>query len=96
MRPKTEKDAPVRLPYFGLNRLLPFLRPYRKQLTVMILLGIVGSAADIIFPLFQRYAIDHYIAEAVLDTLPVFIGRVRMLILSFARRWGRSSEQGTV
>ena len=74
MRPKTEKDAPVRLPYFGLNRLLPFLRPYRKQLAVMILLGIVGSAADIIFPLFQRYAIDHYIAEAVLDTLPVFIG----------------------
>ena len=71
---KDDKNAPVRLPYFGLNRLLPFLRPYRKRLLIMILLGIAASVADIIFPLFQRYAINHYIAEAVLDTLPIFIG----------------------
>ncbi len=70
---KEDQNAPVRLPYFGLNRLLPFLRPYGKRLLVMILLGVAASVADILFPLFQRYAINHYIAKSVLDTLPVFI-----------------------
>ncbi len=68
------KTDHVRLPYFGLNRLLPFLKPYRKRLIIMFVFGIMGSVVDIILPLFQRHAINNYIVTGILDTLPYFIG----------------------
>ncbi len=71
---KNKKEQYVKLPYFGINKLLPFLKRYRGKLTAMFVLGIVGSIVDIMLPLFQRYAIDNYIALGVLDTLPYFIG----------------------
>ena len=71
---KKKKDEYVRLPYFGINRLLPFMRPYRKKLFMMLILGIVGSLVDIVLPLFQSYAINNYIALGIMDTLPYFIG----------------------
>jgi len=68
------KTDHIRLPYFGLNRLLPFLKPYRKRLIIMFVFGIIGSVVDIVLPLFQRHAIDNYIVTGILDTLPYFIG----------------------
>ncbi len=61
------------LPFFGIGRILPFLKKYRRQLLVMVLCGMVGSVMDIAIPLFQRYALNHFIAESTLDTLPIFI-----------------------
>ncbi len=72
--PKKKKEEYVRLPYFGINRLIPFLAKYRGRLLVMLILGIVGSLVDIALPLFQRYAIDNYITKGIADTLPIFIG----------------------
>ena len=80
---KKKKEEYVRLPYFGLNRLLPFLKPYRKRLAVMMLLGVVSSAIDIVFPLFQKYALDNYIADGILTGLPYFVG---LYILTLAVR----------
>ncbi len=68
-----ERERIKPLPRFGIDRLLPFLRPYRKKFLFMVLLGLAGSAVDIILPLFQKYAISHFIAEGVLDTLLPFI-----------------------
>lgn len=68
------KPDHVRLPYFGLNRLLPFLKPYRKRLLLMVIFGILGSVVDIVLPLFQRYALNHYVVTGILDSLPYFIG----------------------
>lgn len=70
---KKPEQEHVRLPYFGLNRLFPFLKPYRHILLLMMGLGLVGSLVDIALPLFQRYAIDHYIVGGVTDTLTTFI-----------------------
>ena len=70
---KRKTEEHVRLPYFGLNRLLPFLKPYRRILIVMTMLALVGSLVDIALPLFQRYAIDRYIVDGVTDTLGIFI-----------------------
>ncbi len=63
----------VSLPLFGLPRLVPYLRPYRSRMTRMILLALVCSVIDVCYPLFGRYAIDHYIAEGTLKGLPLFI-----------------------
>ena len=70
---KKKNDSFVRLPWFGIGKLIPFIRPYRRKLLVMLVLGIVGSAVDIVIPLFQRYAIDNYIVTGVVSTLPWFI-----------------------
>ena len=63
----------VSLPYFGINKLLPYLKPYRFIIFSMITFGLLGSLVDIILPLFQRYALNHFIAGDTLDTLVSFI-----------------------
>lgn len=63
----------ARLPFFGLGRLLMYLRPYRTKLLTMLVLGAAGSGIDIVLPLFQRYAINNYIAESTLSGIGYFI-----------------------
>jgi len=70
------------LPYFGINKLLPYLKPYRGIIFWMITLGFAGGLVDIILPLFQEYAIDHFIAQRTLDTMSTFIW-VYLAVLAF-------------
>ena len=41
------------------KRLLPFLKPYRWLMLLLILTNIIISVVDVLLPLFQRYAVDH-------------------------------------
>ena len=61
-----------KLRFFGIGRILPFLKPFRKQLLVMVTLGLLSSGTDILLPLFQKYALDHFVVEKTLDTIWVF------------------------
>ena len=70
------------LPYFGINKLLPYLKPYRGIIFWMITLGFAGGLVDIVLPLFQEYAIDHFIAKQTLDTMDTFIW-VYLAVLAF-------------
>lgn len=56
-------------------------RPYIKEMIVMITAGFICSACDSIFPLFNRYALDHFIALKTLDTLAVFIVLYAVLLM---------------
>ena len=58
------------LPFFGIPRLFPYLKKYRKTLTWMILCGLLGTGVDILMPVLQRYALNHFITLRTLDTLP--------------------------
>ena len=60
------------LRFFGIGKILPFLRPFRKQLLVMVVFGLISSGTDILLPLFQRYALDHFVVQKTLDTIWVF------------------------
>ncbi len=71
MSRKPDKDRS--LPFFGVPRLFPYVRQYGRQLLVMVLFGLMGTLIDVILPLFQRYAINHYVDEKTLDTLAIFI-----------------------
>ncbi len=74
MSSKNKKENEFkRLPYFGINKLLPYLKLYRGIIFWMITLGFAGGLVDIILPLFQEYAIDHFIAKQTLDTMDTFI-----------------------
>ena len=81
----TDEKTPQRthLKWFGIPRLLPFLRPHRGLFVLLFVFGLAGSASEILYPLFQRYAIDRYIAEETLDTLPWFVlSYVGVMVLS--------------
>ncbi len=62
-----------RLRFFGLGKIVPYLKKYRATVFTMICCGLVGSAIDIILPQFHRYALDHFVAGGTLDTLAYFI-----------------------
>ena len=52
MNPALHKDTGS-LRFFGIPRILPFVKPYRKTLMAMIACGLIGSGLDIALPLFQ-------------------------------------------
>ena len=61
------------LPFFGIPRLFPYRKKYRKTLIWMIVCGLMGTGVDILMPVLQRYALNHFIALHTLDTLPWYI-----------------------
>lgn len=61
------------LPWFGIPALLPYLRPYRWKMLAMVIFGILSSAADSIYPLFNRYALNHFVGERTLDGFSGFL-----------------------
>lgn len=63
----------VKLPLFGLPKLWPFIKKYRVQFICMVLAGILYSVFDAIYPLFNQYAINHFIGDGILDTIGFFI-----------------------
>lgn len=72
--PKSDAEyfkKPMR--FFGVNRLIPVLRPYKKTIILMLTAALLGSCFDIILPQFQKYAIDNFIGENTLNGFGVFI-----------------------
>lgn len=69
---REQEEKMVSLPYFGMNKLWPFLKPYGFTIFSMVFLGFLGGLADIIMPLFQEYAIDHFIAKQTLSSIERF------------------------
>lgn len=53
-------------------RMLPFFRPYKKYFLITFALNIVLAAVDMFSPLFQSYAIDHFIVPGTTDGLSIF------------------------
>ena len=53
-------------------KMLPFFKPYKKYFAITIGLNIFLAAIDVLVPLFQSYAIDHFITPETLDGLLKF------------------------
>ena len=68
---KEQKNG--RLKFFGIGRILPFLHNVRSKILIMVFFGLAGSVTDIILPLFQRYALDHFVGLGVFDTIGLFL-----------------------
>ncbi|MCQ2435390.1 MAG: ABC transporter ATP-binding protein/permease [Clostridia bacterium] len=90
------KDKTASLPFFGIGKIIPYMKKYRNMIIAMIICGLIGSLTDIILPLFREYALNHYIGDRTTDTLIVFIilivatvllsGTVNYISCSFAFR----------
>ena len=69
----SEKDRKTKLPFFGIPSLWPWLKNYKILALRMIILGLLVSMCDVIFPMFNRYAINHFLGNKTLDTIILFI-----------------------
>lgn len=64
------------------KRLAPFLKPYRGKLLLNLFLMAVSAVFDMLLPLFQKYAIDHFITPGVLHGLGIFGAAYAAVIIS--------------
>ncbi|MCI8505888.1 MAG: ABC transporter ATP-binding protein [Lachnospiraceae bacterium] len=64
------------------GKMVPFFRPYKNYFLITMGLNIFLAGVDILVPLFQSYAIDHFIVTDTLDGLtPFALVYVSMIIL---------------
>ena len=70
------------LPWFGIPKLYPYLKTYGSLLFWMVFMGLVASGADVAVPLFQQYAIDHFIADKTMQGIWGFVG-LYVLVIGF-------------
>lgn len=73
----------VKLKYFGIPKLLPFVKPYKKIMISMIIMGALSSLIDSIYPLFNQYALNHFIALKTTDTIVPFIITYIVILIIF-------------
>lgn len=79
----TNSEQKTSLPFFGIGKMLPFLKKYRGYLAAMVVFGLCGSLVDIVLPLLQRYALNHFVGEGTLDTLAIFVvGYVAVILFA--------------
>lgn len=69
MEKQTEKTS---FQFKEWKKILPFFRPYGKLFATTMGLNVFLAAVDILMPLFQSYAIDHYIVTENLDGIGRF------------------------
>ena len=79
---KTVEKRDRGLPFFGVGKILPFVKPYRRTLITMVICGLLGSVQDIGMPLFQRYSLNHFVQGGTVDTLGWFIAGYLLMIFT--------------
>ena len=66
---------------FGIPKLAGYLPGYGKLLFAMVFFGTLGSVMDVVIPLFQQYAIDHFIADGAMNGLGGFLALYVLVML---------------
>ncbi len=57
-----EKDTEnIKLPFFGIPKIIPYIKHYRKSMLFMLIACFGTSLVDLVLPLFQRYAIKNFV-----------------------------------
>ena len=54
-------------------KLMPFVRPYFRNLAIIMSLMVFAALIDVILPLFQSYAVDNFIVAGTIDGLKPFV-----------------------
>lgn len=71
-----------RLPFFGFPKIFPYIKKYRWTMVFMVLCGVFVSMIDVIYPLFSRYVLDHFIGERTTEGMGVFIALYLLVLLA--------------
>lgn len=76
-----EKNEFKTLPFLGIPKLLPYIKPYKKIIIQMMTLGMLSSLADSAYPLFNQYAINNFIGKGTLQGLSAFIAAYIIILV---------------
>jgi len=76
-----ENQKTKHLKFFGIGKILPYMKEVRKLTLIMVIFGLLGSVADIVIPQYQRYALDHFIGKRTFDTIIIFVIAYLLTIL---------------
>ncbi len=78
-----ENKSKSKLKLFGMNKVFAFIRPDLGTFIVMLATAAIVSAFSAIWPLFQKYAIDTFIAGGTTEGMPLFIAAYLGCILVY-------------
>lgn len=67
-----EKQETKTFSYSIWKKMLPFFRPYYKYFATTISLNVLLVLVDVLVPLFESYAIDHFIVPDTLEGIHIF------------------------
>lgn len=67
------KNKDPHLPFFGIGKIMPFLTRYKKKAVIMVVLGLISSAIDIIWPVYNSYVLDNYVRKNTLSGIGIFV-----------------------
>jgi len=67
------KNKSSHLPFFGIGKLIPFLGKYKKKTIIMVIFGLICSGIDIIWPVYNSFALDHFVKEGTLKGIGWFV-----------------------
>lgn len=70
---KERNKSNTNLGFMGIPAIWPYMKKYKLILFSMVIMGSIATAIDSIYPLFNRYAINHFVGENTLDTLWSFV-----------------------
>ena len=76
-----ESKTSPKIRFFGIGKILPFVAVHKKLYLTIILSVFPVMAINTVLPLFQKYAIDNFIANRTLDGFAVFITLYASLIV---------------
>ncbi len=68
-----EEKKTVKLPFFGIPKLYPYIKQYIPIIIFMVTLGILSSLVDSVYPIFNRYALDNFVGKNTLEGLTAFV-----------------------
>lgn len=54
------------------KKMLPFLKPYKKKMIFIVIFMLLCAFIDVLYPLFQEYAIDNFIMKSTTEGLGAF------------------------
>ena len=61
-----------KLPFFGIGKILPYMKQHKRLLWIMVGCGLAGSLMDIAIPLFQRFALNTFVVGQTLKGIGLF------------------------
>lgn len=70
------------LPFFGIPKIYHYLIPFKKEILISLIGLILTSSLATLPPVFNKYAIDHFLGEKTLDGIVLFSGLYFLTIIS--------------
>ena len=85
----------AKIPFFGLGKIMPYLKPFWKSFLFILVMGLLASADDVIMPLFQKHVLNKFIGERDFSSFGIFIVLYLLAVLMSGVLNGLSTLRAT-